>query len=149
MNELNASLRIALSNTFIMAFKVQSYHWNVEGMFFPMLHEFFGNLYSSLLTPIDDLAERIRTVDKYAPISLLEIINTGTVIEDQVKPLNGTMMIGNLLQANREVVTSLNKAFEFAEQVNNQGLINLLAERMDAHAKIDWQLRSMLKNLGE
>lgn len=149
MNELNASLRIALSNTFIMAFKVQSYHWNVEGMFFPMLHGFFGDLYSSLLTPIDDLAERIRTVDRYAPVSLAEIINAGTIQEDQAKPFNATAMINNLLQANREVTVSLNKAFEFAEQVNNQGLMNLLAERLDAHAKHEWQLKSLLKNIGE
>lgn len=149
MNELNASLRIALANTYLMYAKAQSYHWNVEGMFFPMFHEFFGDLYTNLLTPIDDLAERIRTIDKYAPISLTEIVNSATIKEDQFKPMTNSNMINNLLQDNREVVTSLNKAFEFAEQVNNQGLMNLLAERMDAHAKIDWQLRSLLKLQGE
>jgi starvation-inducible DNA-binding protein len=45
MDELQTALKKVLANTFVMYFKTHTYHWNVEGMFFPQLHEFFGNLY--------------------------------------------------------------------------------------------------------
>ena len=149
MNELQAALKIALSNTYVMYAKAQSYHWNVEGMFFAMFHDFFGDIYNELHGPIDELAERIRTLDGYAPISLMDILNSGTVPEDQVKPMTSSAMLSNLLLANSVTIVSLNKAFEIADQQNNQGLMDILAGRLDAHAKHAWMIKASLKSVGD
>lgn len=148
MNELQVALTIALANTYVMSFKAQSYHWNVEGMFFPMFHDFFGELYDELYGSVDDLAERIRTIDGYAPISLVALLRYATVREDQGKPESTGEMVSNLLAACSETTMSLNKAFMLAEAQNNQGLMDLLAGRLDAHAKHAWMLNSILKNTG-
>lgn len=147
MTALQAALKIALANTYVMYFKAQSYHWNVEGMFFPQFHEFFKEIYSSLLEPIDDLAERIRTLDGYAPFSLQDLLTAETINEDLIKPTTTLLMLTNLLAANQEVIVSINQAFGFAEQDNNQGIMDLLAGFLDSHAKIAWQLRSCLKQI--
>lgn len=149
MNELQAALKIALSNTFLMYFKSHSYHWNVEGMFFPMYHEFFGDLYADLQGAVDPFAEEIRAVDGYAHISLADIVATSTCTEDEVKPSSTRTMVDNLLTMNVQVIDSLNKAFQIAEQVNNQGLMDFLAGRLDTHAKHGWMLKSILKSSGE
>lgn len=148
MTELQIALKIALANTYLMGFKAQSYHWNVEGMFFPMFHEFFGDIYNELSTPVDDIAERIRTIDGYAPISIADLLTAATVMEDMAKPTSVQMMLANLEGCNQEVIGSLNKAFSLAEQQNNQGLMDVLAGRLDAHAKHAWMIRSTLKSLG-
>lgn len=148
MTELQIALKIALANTYLMGFKAQSYHWNVEGMFFPMFHDFFGDIYNELSTPVDDIAERIRTVYGYAPISIADILTAATVMEDVAKPISVQVMLTNLEGCNQEVIISLNKAFTLAEQENNQGLMDLLAGRLDAHAKHAWMIRSTLKSLG-
>jgi starvation-inducible DNA-binding protein len=145
MNELQAALTIALANTYTMYFKAQSYHWNVEGMLFPQYHDFFGELYNELYSSVDDLAERIRTVDGYAPISLANLLRYATVREDQGKPASIGEMVSNLLAACSETHASLNKALELASQSNNQGLMDYLAGRLDAHNKHAWMLKSILK----
>lgn len=148
MNELQAALRIVLGNTYVMYAKAQSYHWNVEGMFFPMFHDFFGDIYEELATPIDDIAERIRTLDEYAPGGLTEIVRSATCQEDAARPTNAVEMLRSLQYTNEEVTTSLNKAFQLATAANNQGIADLLAARLDAHAKHAWMIRSTAKTIG-
>lgn len=145
MTELQIALTIALANTYVMAFKAQAYHWNVEGMFFPVFHDFFGDLYNELNGSVDDLAERIRTLDGYAPISIASLLHYATVGEDQIRVPGTSAMISNMLQACAETTASLNKAFALAEVENNQGLMDILAARLDAHAKHAWMLKSILK----
>jgi len=149
MNELQAALKIILSDSYVMYFKAHSYHWNVEGMLFPMLHEFFGDIYEEIYGSIDTTAEHIRIIDAYAPISLVDVIGGGMIQEDPVRPSNVRMMLSNLATANIQLIESLNKAFDIANQQNNQGLMDYLAARLDAHAKHGWMIRSTLKNIGE
>jgi len=149
MNELQITLTIALANTYVTGFKAQAYHWNVEGMFFPMFHEFFGDLYEELNGSIDDLAERIRTTQAYAPISVNSLLRYATVQEDMTQPSNIREMVSNLVLASSETAESLNKAFTLANQLNNQGLADYLAGRLDALDKHLWMLKSTLKTIGE
>lgn len=146
MNELQASLKIALANTFTMYFKAHTYHWNVEGINFSEYHEFFGDLYDELFTAIDSVAERIRILDSYAPISLSDLLASKTIEEDTMKPVSVNTMLTNLLSANDQVVASLNKTFQLAEAVKDQGLMDFIAGRLDVHAKHAWMIRSSNKN---
>lgn len=145
MNELQVALNIALANTFVMYFKAHSYHWNVEGMFFSQYHKFFGKLYDELHTAVDPFAEQIRAIDGYGPVSLATIARYATVSEDISKPAELREMINNLITANDQVIESLNKVFDVAEQQNKQGLMDFLAARLDAHAKHGWMLKASAK----
>jgi starvation-inducible DNA-binding protein len=148
-NDLSISLKIVLANTFVMYFRSHSYHWNVEGTYFPQYHEFFGDLYEELHGAIDPLAEEIRALDVYAPISLTELYSHKTLVEDVIKPTNLLTMITNLISSNNEVLNSLNKCFELANKQNEQGLADLIASRLDAHKKHAWMLKSCSKSFGE
>ena len=148
MDKLIASLKVALGNTFTMYFKAHSYHWNVEGMFFTQFHDFFGDIYQDVYGAVDPLAEELRKLDAYAPISLMEIYGYKTIMEDSVKPATATEMVMNLLTANTEVLNCLTPLFDIATAEKQQGLANFIADRMDAHKKFEWQLQATLKNLG-
>ena len=145
MDELSITAKIALSNTFVMYFKAQSYHWNVEGKNFTEMHGFFGGVYEELHAAIDPLAEEIRTLGVYAPVSLNEVYASKTINEDVTKPDSVSAMLMNLLDANSATVESLNKAFDAAVKQNNQGFANFLADRLDKHAKHAWMIKSFLK----
>ena len=148
MDKLIASLKVALGNTFTMYFKAHSYHWNVEGMFFSQFHDFFGDIYEDVYGAVDPLAEELRKLDVYAPISLMEIYGYKTIMEDSAKPATVHEMIVNLLEANTEVLNCLTPLFDVATTEKQQGLANFIADRMDAHKKFEWQLQATLKNLG-
>lgn len=148
MDQLTIAMKIVLANTFVMYFKAHSYHWNVEGMFFSQLHDFFGELYEDLHGAVDPIAEEIRALDAYAPISMNDLYSHKTCMEDSIKPTDATEMFNNLLVSNESVLSSLNAAFKIANDNNKQGLADFIAGRIDTHTKHAWMLKAHLKKSG-
>lgn len=145
MDELKATLRVALANHFVAYFKAQSYHWNVEGINFNEYHEFFATIYGEFYGQVDPLAEYIRILGDYAPVSLMELYNYKTISEDSTKPSTVEQMLTNIGGANQEVIGNLNKLFDVATEANEQGIADYAAARLDAHKKLAWMIRSCLK----
>jgi starvation-inducible DNA-binding protein len=148
MNELTAAMRIVLANTFVMYFKAHSYHWNTEGIEFSQYHEFFGDLYNELFAAADPIAEEIRALDVYAPISLIEMYNYKTIEEDTTRTILLSDMLSKLQESNNIVLESLNKAYDSANESKELGLANFLQDRMNIHKKHGWMLRASAKNIG-
>ena len=148
MNELIATLKLALGNTFFMYYKTHAYHWNVEGMEFSQYHDFFADLYEDLYGAVDPLAENLRKLDAYAPISIMELYNYKTIQEDSAMPVLLVDMFNNLLAANTETYNTLSKLFDLATAAKEQGLANFAADRMDSHRKHAWMLKASLKKIG-
>jgi starvation-inducible DNA-binding protein len=148
MNELTTAMKIVLANTFVMYFKAHSYHWNIEGIEFSQYHEFFGDLYNELFAAADPIAEEIRALDAYAPISLMEMYNYKTIDEDTTRRILLSDMLSELQNSNNKVLESLNKGYELANTSKELGLANFLQDRMDVHKKHGWMLRASAKNIG-
>jgi starvation-inducible DNA-binding protein len=142
-------LREVLANKFVMYFKAHSYHWNVEGVHFSQLHKFFGKIYEEVYESVDDVAEELRALNQYAPISLLELYNHKTITEDTVKPETVGNMLLLLAMANAEVISSLNKLFTAASAANEQGLADFAASRLDVHKKHAWMIKSSMPKVGD
>jgi starvation-inducible DNA-binding protein len=140
------ALKILLATEYAFSLKAQLFHWNVEGPDFARLHEFFGNLYEEVYNnSIDKTAEYIRALGDYAPGSY-ERFSELTIINGQVKIPRARLMIEELLANNNQLLDLLNKTFATAEQENQQGIANFIAERIDAQQKHGWMLRSFLKD---
>ncbi len=141
---LSDSLKVYLASSFCFYLKSHSFHWNVEGPDFVQLHEFFGNLYEEVFESIDETAEKIRTLDSYTPGSLTRF-NELSIIEDQVKIPRAELMIAELATDNKKLIDLLRQTFHHAEEADEQGIADYIAGRIDAHAKHQWQLTSLLK----
>ena len=140
------SLKTLLATEYAFVAKSQFFHWNVEGPDFAQLHEFFGDLYEEVYSnSIDRTAEYIRTLDDYAPGSFERFLELSR-ISGQTKVPRARLMIEELLANNEQMVELLNETFSVAEQENQQGIANFVAERIDAHGKHGWMLRSFLKD---
>ena len=142
---LSDNLKVLLASVNSLSIKAQNFHWNVEGPSFPQYHEFFGNFYEEVYSSVDRIAEYIRTLDSYAPGSLTRYAEL-TIIEDQTKIPRPNLMFAELLSDNGKMIDLLNACFVSAEEENKQGIANFIAERLDAHEKHGWMLRSILKN---
>ena len=59
------------------------------------------------------------------------------------------LMIKELQEDNEAIQLILKQTFESATAEKNEGIANFIAERMDAHAKHGWMLRSFLKESRE
>jgi starvation-inducible DNA-binding protein len=140
---LVTSLRIVLSNTVVFAFMAQGYHWNVTGRDFTQLHDLFGDIYEDAQAAIDPTAENIRKMGGEAPYMLGDFQRYSTV-EQTATPIDATTMIRTLAVANMQVIETLNDAFAIANDINEQGIADFLASRIDMHQKWGWMLRESI-----
>jgi starvation-inducible DNA-binding protein len=144
MEQLLLSSKISFASSYAFVLKAQNYHWNVEGMFFVQLHDLFGKIYEEAQENIDVFAEQIRTLDSYVPGSFARLSELSK-IEDEIKIPTAKIMVERLLSDNEVLISSLNETFELAEEFNQQGFVDFIAGRIDAHKKHSWMLRSILK----
>ena len=141
---LSDTLKTILATAYALSIKAQNFHWNVEGPDFPQYHDFFGNFYEEVYGAIDRTAELIRQLDSYTPGSILRYAELSQ-IQDQTKIPRAMLMMEELYQDNAKVLMMYKEAFHVAEEADEQGIANFIAERIDAHGKHQWMLRSILK----
>lgn len=138
-------LRKALAATWGFYFEAQSFHWNVTGDRFVQMHDLFGSIYRDAQWATDDLAERIRTLGAYAPMSPTEIgEQSGITFAEGDMPPDAQAMTRKLATDNRTVIAALDAAQKAATEADEPGLANYLQGRMDSHKKWGWQLDALL-----
>ena len=146
MDELKKAIKVAFASEYSFVLKAQNFHWNVEGMFFEPLHTLFGNIYEEVNdNAIDRTAEFIRTLDEYTPGSF-ERFSELSIIAGQTKIPRARIMLEELYTSNAAMIDLLNQCFESAQNERQEGIANFIAERLDAHGKHGWMLRSFLKD---
>ena len=139
------TLKTLLATAYALSIKAQNFHWNCEGPDFPQYHDFFGNFYEEVYNnTIDRTAELIRQLDSYTPGSILRYAELSQ-IQDQTKIPRAMLMMEELYQDNAIILDMYKQAFHVAEEADEQGIANFIAERIDAHGKHQWMLRSILK----
>ena len=139
------ALKTLLATEYAFALKAKQFHWNVEGPDFGQLHAFFDAIYADVDGSTDPTAEYIRALGDYAPGSFERFVEL-TQIQGQTKIPRARLMLEELLANNQQMIELLNETFSVAESENQQGIANFIAERIDAHGKWGWQLRSFLKD---
>lgn len=144
MDELVQQMKVVLATTFAFYLKAQNFHWNIEGPNFPQYHSFLDDLYNETWGAVDTIAEKIRTLDAYAPGSLGRFSQL-SVVDDQINIPNAKAMIAELASDNQKISIELEKAYRLAEAANKLGLANFLQDRIDIHTKHGWMLRAIGK----
>ena len=142
--EPSDALKVALADSYVFSVKSQHYHWNVTGPHFSEYHQFFGSLYEEVSGGIDIIAESIRTLDAFAPGSMKRFLELSTIEEASNIP-DGLVMLSKLANDNERVLTSLKNAYELCEKHKHYGISNVLQDRITAHEKHGWMLRSFRK----
>lgn len=147
MNEqLIEQMKVFLASTFAMYLKAHNFHWNVEGSNFPQYHDFFGEIYEELWGAVDDIAEQIRQLDAYSPGSLGRFGQL-SLIKDELNVPDAKSMIERLKGDNDTLIEHIKMVYELcSEDEKNEpiGLENFIQDRMMAHTKLGWKLKSTL-----
>ena len=144
MDELIEQMKVTLASTFAFYLKAHGFHWNVEGANFPQYHEFLGSLWEEAFGAVDPIAEHLRTLDSYAPASFARYSNLSIVKDELNIPAAMSMMV-KLKDDNKALIEQLAKTQLLAEKEKKMGLANFLQDRIDAHEKHAWMLRSITK----
>jgi DNA-binding ferritin-like protein len=75
-----------LADTYSLYLKTHSFHWNVTGPQFNSLHAMFECQYNELWLAADEVAERIRTLDVFAPGSYSQFGKLTSIKEEAGVP---------------------------------------------------------------
>ena len=144
MSKLGDSMKVVLADTFAMYMMAHKYHFNVEGRDFFQLHDMFGKIYDELWEVVDAIGEHIRSLDEYVPFNFARLSELATVEDDNKIPV-ASAMCEKLLVANDATIKSIQAALEQSKIANDEGLVNFLGGRLEAHTKHGWMLRSTTK----
>lgn len=135
------AVRQLLANTYTLYLKTHGYHWNVEGPHFQQLHIQFMEQYTEMWTAVDELAERIRALGHYAPISYAEMAKLSSVSEEKGTP-DWKMMVENLAKRHEQVAKTARNVLRVAEDVGDDATADVVAPRVTLHEKTAWMLRA-------
>jgi starvation-inducible DNA-binding protein len=133
-----------LADTYFLYLKTQNYHWNVTGNLFHSLHELFEEQYTEMASSIDVIAERIRALGFRAPGSFEEFSEL-TVIDENRSRIDAHEMVRQLAADNEQAVLTAQEALKPANKVGDEASIDILTERLRAHSKAAWMLRSLIE----
>lgn len=146
MEALIQALRLLQADSFIYATKAQGYHWNVEGILFDQFHGMFGEIYEDSYGAIDTCAEWIRSFGEKAIFDVPTIYSDSNIKYDLATESNNPVeMLSSLLDSNEQIISDLKVSFNFASEANEQGVANFFADRITAHEKWRWKIKSSLK----
>ncbi len=142
--DLAKDLAVCLGSTVLAKFVAQGFHWNVKGIEFSQLHDFFGEIYEDYEGSIDPLAENIRKLGYDAPYLLTDFVEISCMPEPTRITSDSAAMLLSLHQVNAELLKCTKKAFDCANSCDEQGIADFLAGRIDMLHKWHWQLRATL-----
>ena len=132
-----------LADTYMLFAKTQNYHWNVEGCNFKSLHEMFEEQYSDLYSTIDVLAEIIRTLGVTTNGTLSEYLRLSRIKEPELG-ISSCVMVEDLLRDNIAIQGTLMAVLDEAKNEDDEVVASFVSDRLTAHRKAAWMLKSTI-----
>lgn len=133
-----------LADSYSLYLKTHYFHWNVTGPMFNSLHLMFETQYTELATAVDDIAERIRSLDFFAPGTYREFAKLSSIPECESVP-KAQDMIKELVAGHEAVCRTARSVFPAADKAGDEATADLLTQRLQIHEKTAWMLRSLLE----
>jgi starvation-inducible DNA-binding protein len=144
MEPLIAQLKVVQATAFSVYLKAHNFHWNVTGPDFIQYHSFLQTVYEQVFESVDAYAEKIRTLDAYAPGSLQRFSEL-TKVQDELNIPTPMMMLEKLTLDNDTLITELYKTDALCDSLNQRGIQNFIQGQIEAHEKLRWMLKSFNK----
>jgi len=135
-------LKRLLADSYTLYLQTHNFHWNVTGPQFRELHLMFEEHYTELAVAVDDIAERIRTLDVAAPGTYRAFAELSSVKEVEGVPA-AKDMVGILTHGHEQVVKTCRAVLESAQSAGDESTAALVSDRMRVHEKTAWMLRAM------
>jgi starvation-inducible DNA-binding protein len=134
-------LKRLLADSYTLYLQTHYFHWNVTGRLFRELHLMFEEQYTELATAVDDIAERIRTLDVVAPGTYKAFSGLSSINEVEDVPA-AEAMVRILTHGHEQVVKTCREVLKAAQEGEDESTSALVSDRMRVHEKTAWMLRA-------
>jgi starvation-inducible DNA-binding protein len=145
LKEIQEDLKQVLADSYSLLGQTHNCHWNVEGRNFFALHEAFEQQYTDLFSAVDEIAERIRSLDAYAPGGL-ESLAKRAGFEEIPQQCSAEKMVEGLIGMHKQTIAHLAKCRDTAGDAGDKETEDMMIARVQFHEKTVWMLRSFLRD---
>jgi len=142
-NGVAQELTKVLADSYAVYLKTHGYHWNVRGPEFFSYHNLLEQQYREVWAALDDIAERIRALGELAPQGYATFANL-TSIKDGDPEKDAAEMLKELMRDHETVIGTARAALDVADEAGDEASVDLMTQRLAAHEKAAWMLRSSL-----
>ena len=132
-----------LANFQIYYQSLRGLHWNIKGNNFFELHEKYEEFYTDSLVKIDDIAERILTLQGKPLHTFTDYINEASVPvgKEISNDAEGVKLVVSSLS---ELLTIERVILNLSEEVNDEGTNSMMSDIIAEQEKTIWMLNSWL-----
>lgn len=136
LNALLATYQIHYQN-------LRALHWNVKGANFFELHLKYEELYSRAQIIIDDLAERILTLES-TPLHKFQDYLTVSSIKENATILNGNDGIEYILSAQKTLILLEKQILKISNDLDDDGTNSMISDLIREKEKTNWMFNAWL-----
>ena len=142
--ELQSKLNELLANYSHFYMNVRGFHWNIQGEEFFTLHAKFEELYNDLMIKIDEIAERILTLEGTPLHAYSEYAKISEVPEVQGVS-NGNKAVSSILSALKIVITQQREILNLSGELDDEGTNALMSDYIREQEKLVWMYSAYLR----
>ncbi|MED3570676.1 Dps family protein [Cytobacillus praedii] len=141
--KLIQSVNKQVANWTILYVKLHNYHWYIKGRHFFTLHEKFEELYNEANQHIDELAERILSLEG-SPVATMKECLEMTSIEEATGKEKEEDMVKSICADFVKMADELQEGIQLAEEANDEGTGDMLIAIKQSLKKHIWMLKAYL-----
>ena len=137
LNQLLADYQLFYQN-------LRGLHWNIQGREFFELHLKFEEFYNDAVVKVDEIAERILTLEGEPLHTFTDYLSSSSIKE--VKSVtNGTEGIKSTVEGFSILIRKERTIMDMAGEANDEGTASLMSDYISETEKTLWMLNSYLK----
>ena len=141
--ELAEKLNTLLSNYQVFYMNVRGFHWNVKGDKFFELHLKFEELYNDAALKIDEIAERVLTLEHTPVHSYSDYLKISDIKE--VKNVgDGKEGLAYILNGFKVIITLQRELLQLSAEANDEGTNALMSDYIRQQEKLVWMYNAYL-----
>ena len=140
---LVTSLNTLLSSYQIQYMNARGFHWNIKGREFFELHLKFEEIYTLLLEKVDEIAERILTIEGN-PLHAFSDYLEASKIQEAKGISNGTQALETLLDGYTTLISMQREILAQAGEAEDEGTAALMSDYIKEQEKLVWMLKAYL-----
>jgi starvation-inducible DNA-binding protein len=140
---LAEKLNILLANYSILYQNTRGFHWNVKGEKFFELHVKFEELYNDLFLKIDEIAERILTLEHTPNHNFSEYRKLAKVTESN-EVSDGKKAIADILKSFTVIISLQRELLTISAEAGDEGTNALMSDYIRSQEKLVWMYSAFL-----
>ena len=142
--ELSEKLNRLLADYQLFYQNLRGLHWNIKGKEFFELHVKFEELYNDAVIKVDEIAERILTLEA-EPFHTFSDYLENSQIKEEKSITNGSEGIKIIVKNFSTIIVLEREILSLAGEAQDEGTVSLMSDYISQTEKTLWMLNSYLQ----